>query len=332
METKTKNSSPDFENQQSYSIRVQTTDVGGLSYSENFTININNVNENPTDLSLSNNSIDKNLQPEIVKKIGGSSSDYGHGIATDSNGNVWATGSFEGSIDIDGDGNNDLTSNGTFDSYVAKFDRNGDLVKALKIGGSSRDYGRGIATDSNGNVWTTGSFEGNIDIDGDGNNDLTSNGTFDSYVAKFDRNGDLVKALKIGGSSRDYGRGIATDSNGNVWATGSFEGSIDIDGDGNNDLTSNGGNDSYVAKFDRNGDLVKALKIGGSSRDIGYSIATDSNGNAWATGEFQGNIDIDGDGNNDLTSNGFYDSYVAKFDRNGDLVKALKIGGSSRDV
>ncbi|MBC6423866.1 MAG: hypothetical protein GDA38_21935, partial [Hormoscilla sp. SP12CHS1] len=84
METKTKNSSPDFETQSSYSIRVQTTDAGGLSYSESFTININNVNENPTDLSLSNNSINENLQPEIVKNIGGSSSDYGHGIATDS--------------------------------------------------------------------------------------------------------------------------------------------------------------------------------------------------------------------------------------------------------
>ncbi|MBC6476162.1 MAG: cadherin domain-containing protein, partial [Hormoscilla sp. GM102CHS1] len=213
-----------------------------------------------------------------------------------------------GSIDIDGDGNNDLTSNGGNDSYVAKFDSNGDLVKALNIGGSSTDYGYGIATDSNGNVWATGTFWGNIDIDGDGNNDLTSNGGNDSYVAKFDSNGDLVKALNIGGSSRDVGRSIATDNNGNVWATGFFEGSIDIDGDGNNDLTSNGGNDSYVAKFDRNGDLVKALNIGGSSSDYGSGIATDSNSNAWTTGFFKGSID-----NNDLTSDGNSDSYVLKF-------------------
>ncbi|MBC6452786.1 MAG: SBBP repeat-containing protein [Hormoscilla sp. SP5CHS1] len=154
-----------------------------------------------------------------------------------------------------------MTNNGGTDSYVAKFNSNGDLLLALKIGGVLNDQGYGIATDSDGNVWATGTFSGNIDINGDGNNDLTSNGLFDSYVAKFDRNGDLVKALNIGGSSSDYGSGIATDSNGNVWATGTFWGNIDIDGDGNNDLTSNGLFDSYVAKFDRNGDLVKAVAM-----------------------------------------------------------------------
>ncbi|MBO1348908.1 MAG: VCBS repeat-containing protein [Hormoscilla sp. GUM202] len=60
------NSSPDFETQSSYSILVQSTDPGGLSYSENLTININNVNEDPTDLDLSNNSIDENVAANTV--------------------------------------------------------------------------------------------------------------------------------------------------------------------------------------------------------------------------------------------------------------------------
>ncbi|MBC6422187.1 MAG: SBBP repeat-containing protein, partial [Hormoscilla sp. SP12CHS1] len=115
---------------------------------------------------------------EIALNIG---HDEGLGIATDSDGNVWVTGFFED--DIDGDGNNDLTSNGEQDSYVAKFDSNGDLLLALNIGGSSRDYGHSIAIDNNDNVWVTGFFNSSsIDIDGDGNNDLTSNGLFDSYV------------------------------------------------------------------------------------------------------------------------------------------------------
>jgi len=77
--------------------------------------------------------------------------------------------------------------------------------------------------------------------------------------------------------------------------------------------------------------LEVALNIGGSFNDVGYGIATDSNGNAWATGSFNGSIDINGDGNNDLTSNGERDSYVAKFNSNGTLVKALTFGDSSDD-
>ncbi|MBC6477212.1 MAG: SBBP repeat-containing protein [Hormoscilla sp. GM7CHS1pb] len=388
------NSSPDFETQSSYSILVQSTDPGGLSYSENLTININNVNEGPTDIDLSNNSIDEKLQLEVFKKIGSSRDDIGYGIATDNNGNVWATGDFRSSIDIDGDGNIDLINTSEEDSYIVKFDSKGDLVKAEKIGasfvdigrgiatdsngnawatgffigpvsiddagvgiinsgsyiakfdsdgnlvfvldfgGSGQDIGRGIATDSNGNAWVTGEFRGGIDIDRDrdGTIDLTSNGSSDSYVVKFDRNGDLVFALNIGGSGQDIGRGIATDSNGNAWVTGDFIGSIDIDLDGKNDLTSNGSSDSYVAKFDPNGDLVFALNFGGSNQDSGRGIATDSNGNAWVTGDFIGSIDIDGDGKNDLTSNGSSDSYVAKFDPNGDLVFALNFGGSNQDI
>jgi len=272
-----------------------------------------------------------NLRLEFAQSIGGSSYDYGWGIATDSNGNAWATGSFQGSIDIDGDGNNDLNSNGNnYDSYVAKFDIDGNLQFAQSFGGSNYDYGRGIATDNNGNVWATGLFSGSIDIDGDGNNDLTSNGGDDSYVAKFDIDGNLLFAQNIGGSSYgDYGHGIATDSNGNVWATGDFQGSIDIDGDGNNDLTSNGGSDSYVAKFDSNGNLLFSQNIGGSSRDSGLAITTDSNGNAWATGSFQGSIDIDGDGSNDLIDNGGFNNYVAKFDTNGNLLFVETIGSLS---
>ncbi|MBC6454190.1 MAG: hypothetical protein GDA43_14145, partial [Hormoscilla sp. SP5CHS1] len=198
-----------------------------------------------------------------------------------------------------------------------------NLEILLTIGSNGDNKGFGIATDSDGNVWATGYFNGSIDIDGDGNNDLTSNGGTDSYLFKFDPDGGLVKALNIGGSGNDQGYSITTDSDNNAWAIGYFNGSIDIDGDDNNDLTSNGGTDNYVAKFDPDGTLLFALNIGGSSNDEGTGIATDSDGNAWATGYFNSSsIDIDGDGNNDLTSNGLFDSYVAKFDRNGDLVKA----------
>ncbi|WP_231387362.1 ExeM/NucH family extracellular endonuclease, partial [Dolichospermum circinale] len=44
----------DFETQTSYSIRVQTTDQDGLSFEKALTINVNDINEAPTDLSYDN--------------------------------------------------------------------------------------------------------------------------------------------------------------------------------------------------------------------------------------------------------------------------------------
>ncbi|WP_013334653.1 putative Ig domain-containing protein [Gloeothece verrucosa] len=55
--------SPDFEAKPDYNIRVRTTDTEGLTYEQIFTINITNVNESPTALTLSRNAIAENLAP-----------------------------------------------------------------------------------------------------------------------------------------------------------------------------------------------------------------------------------------------------------------------------
>ncbi|MBC6481642.1 MAG: hypothetical protein GDA56_31700 [Hormoscilla sp. GM7CHS1pb] len=265
--------------------------------------------------------------------FGNTGYDEANSIAIGSNGNAWVLGTFSGSIDIDGDGTNDLTSS-SGDNYLAKFDSEGNFVQALEIYAPHTESGKSIAIDSKDNVWIKGRFFYHLDIDKDGNNDLTNNGDdeYDSYFAKFDSEGDLVNVFQIGGSGDDVGHGIAIDKDDHVWTTGSFSGSIDIDEDGNNDLTSNNGSrDGYVAKFDSEGALLFAKNIGGSDRDYSLDIATDSKGDVWVKGQFQGNIDIDGDGTNDLTDGSKeypfpIDEYVAKFSSNGDFVKALKIG------
>ena len=50
----------DFETKSSYSVRVRSTDSGGLSFERAFTISITNVNESPSALSLSSSSIAEN--------------------------------------------------------------------------------------------------------------------------------------------------------------------------------------------------------------------------------------------------------------------------------
>jgi Ca2+-binding RTX toxin-like protein len=52
--------SPDYETKDTYSVKVRSTDKGGLFYDETFTININNVNEAPTNVTLNPGSVDEN--------------------------------------------------------------------------------------------------------------------------------------------------------------------------------------------------------------------------------------------------------------------------------
>ena len=56
----------DFETKSSYNICVRVTDQGGLSFDKNFIVTVNNVNEAPTDISLSNNAVDENQPVNTV--------------------------------------------------------------------------------------------------------------------------------------------------------------------------------------------------------------------------------------------------------------------------
>ncbi len=59
-------SSPNFEAKNSYSIRVRTTDQGGLSYDKVFTVGITDVNEAPIALILSNSTTPENVAPNSL--------------------------------------------------------------------------------------------------------------------------------------------------------------------------------------------------------------------------------------------------------------------------
>jgi hypothetical protein len=54
------NSVFDYETKNSYNIRVKTTDQGGLSFEKQLTIGVTDVNETPTNLTLSNSTVSEN--------------------------------------------------------------------------------------------------------------------------------------------------------------------------------------------------------------------------------------------------------------------------------
>ena len=122
-----------------------------------------------------------------VQQMGGTGVDFCRGISVDSSGNVYTTGQFEGTADFDpGLGVVNLTSVGFFDISVSKLDSAGNFVWAQQMGGPGFDAVNGLAVDGNGNLYTTGGFEGTVDFDPGANvSNLTSTGELDIFVAKF---------------------------------------------------------------------------------------------------------------------------------------------------
>lgn len=254
-----------------------------------------------------------------ANQAGGTSSDYGQSIATDSNGNSYVTGSFSGAASF---GSTTLIGSGV-DIFVAKMDSNGNWLWAKKAGGSSNDSGRSIAVDYFGNSYVTGKFSGTA---GFGSTTLTSSGNGDIFVAKLDPNGNWLWVKNAEGLNNESGYGIAVDNSGNSYVTGTFYGTA---GFASTTLTSSGEIDIFVAKLDSNGNWLWAKKAGGAGdkRCNSQSIAVDNSGNSYVTGEYRGSASF---GSTTLTasSNWDYDAYVAKLDSNGNWLWASKTGGS----
>ena len=211
-------------------------------------------------------------------------------------------------------------------------------ISVAIFGGIVNDYGKSVAVDASGNIYTAGYFAGTADFDpGAGTYNLTSAGSDDAYVSKLNSSGDLVWAKTFGGTVADYGTSVAVDASGNIYTTGYFAGTADFDpGAGTYNLTSAGNDDVFVSKLNSSGDYVWAKTFGGAGGggdyDRGNSVAVDASGNVYATGHFASTVDFDpGAGTYNLTSAGWSDVFVSKLNSSGGFEWAKKFGGTSWD-
>jgi hypothetical protein len=174
------------------------------------------------------------------KRFGGTFQDGGYGIAVDGAGNVTVTGFFSLTADFGGGG---LTSAGITDIFIASYTSAGNHRWSRRFGSTSKDSGNDVAVDKSGNVYATGHFVGTADFGGGG---LASAGTYDIFVASYTSTGQHRWSKRLGGTSTDYGYGVAEDGSGNVYLCGTFMDTVDFGGGG---LTSAGSSDIFLLKL-----------------------------------------------------------------------------------
>jgi hypothetical protein len=252
-----------------------------------------------------------------AKALGSTNGDYGYSIALDASGNVYTTGYFYGTVDFDpGEGKFNLISTGETEIFISKLNASGDFTWAKRLGGSAHDEGHSITIDDLGNIMTTGMFSGTADFDPNvGTYNLTSSGGVDIFISKLDSDGNFIWAKGMGSSGSDDGRFIDVDASNNVYTTGLFHETAEFDpSNGTFYLTSAGGSDIFISKFNASGYFAWAMQLGGASEDFSSAIKSDDSGNIFTTGYFNEIADFSpGAGTVDLSSVGGHDIFIAKF-------------------
>ena len=252
--------------------------------------------------------------------FGGTNNNQGESIAVDSSGNIYITGYFYETVDF---GGGNVTSAGSADIFVLKLNSSGTFQWVNTYGGTSFDFGRGIAVDSSGNIYITGYFYETVDF-GAGN--VTSAGGSDIFVLKLNSSATFQWVSTFGSTSIDVGEDITVDSSGNSYITGYFEGTVDF---GGGSVTSAGAADIFILKLNSSGTFQWVNIFGGTSTDVGQGIAVDSSGNSYITGYFQGTVDF---GGGNVTSAGSDDIFVLKLNSSGTFQWVSTFGGTSIDI
>jgi hypothetical protein len=168
------------------------------------------------------------------------------------------------------------------DIFIAKYDSSGNFLWANAAGGTSWDYGFGITTDANNNVFLTGMFESSsVNF---GTNTLHTAGAYDMFIVKYDESGNVQWAKSAGGTSSDCGYSVSTDAIGNAFVAGYFDSpTITF---GTDTLTNAGSGDIFIAKYTPSGNAIWAKRAGDVWDDTGTGVCTDGNGNVLLTGYF----------------------------------------------
>ncbi len=266
-----------------------------------------------------------------AKQIGGIQSDYGESIITDNMGNLFLTGSFKQTVDFDpGPGiSNYVHSQGS--GFLIKLNPAGVYQWSKQIGDTLSVYPKKLFFDHDQNLIISGNFYQNTDFDpGIGANILTTGFLGSTFLLKLTYSGDFrwVKGYGDSGYDDDI-QDVVSDSEGNLFITGYFNDSIDMDPGSNTYIlaTISVLRNMFASKIDSSGNFQWAFSVG-LSRTEGFAIARDSAGDLYIGGNFFGTVDFDpGSAVFNLHHYPNGSAFLLKINTNGQFLWANSFGG-----
>jgi prepilin-type N-terminal cleavage/methylation domain-containing protein len=249
-----------------------------------------------------------------------------------------------------------LTSAGSAEMFIAKYNADGSLAWAKRAGGTNSNIPTvrptNIKTFVDGTFVVTGDFTNTITFaPGEtGAINLTSTGKVGFYLAKYNTNGTLIWAKKAVAVNivapeyigRDTAYGLGTFADGTSIITGMFSGQA-ILGEGESNQTSFTSVDClpscldrpdiFIAKYNANGSLAWAKQVSGLNNQGGKAIHTFADNSFMVAGFFTNEVTF-GTAPNTTTlsvSGNNYTIFIAKYNADGSLAWAKSAGGAGYD-
>ncbi len=272
-----------------------------------------------------------------VKKSTGDINEGFACVTTDSNGNVFAGGSIISDTADFGLGT--VTTNGYADYSLIKYDASGTPLWMKTGGGIGNEIVYNMTTDSSGNLYATVSFQsasvtfGSYTIN---NTSTVPNEVglldYDIALVKYDTNGTVLWAKKIGGLGNESLATVVCDALQNVYITTFSASQTLMVGNVSATANSNSLVGGVLAKIDPLGTTLWIKRFGNNDvYDNSFVSAPvfDATGNIYVTGFFESETFTLGSITYTNSEPGLLDCYIAKLDSNGNIIwqKALQGNG-----
>jgi hypothetical protein len=230
-----------------------------------------------------------------VKSIGSESGEFMASMAVDDDRNSYVTGDFFNKLSVSSKWiDTTLVSNGHRDVFLIKYDKNGEALWASSFGGADLDNPNDLEMDSEGNLYISGYFTETIRYKHNATDtQLTNNGSYDVFVARFSNLGELEWISGFGGTSADVCGGVSLTGTGGVIICGSYNRSMLVPTEqGDVTLSSKGRSDIFIAELDSKGKVQWAKSIGGAGLDGAVDVKALPSGDFYVGGSFSDEVDF----------------------------------------
>lgn len=239
---------------------------------------------------------------------------------------VAVSGYFDSTVQFSDEAASSVTAEGSDDAFLLVLAATGAVDTLVSYGGGDVQVGASAHLRGDGDIYLAGRHGATFDINGEM---VETSGRYGLYAARVSGNG-MTTVWAIAADGTDAGQVMHVWSemtpDGDLVLAGTFNGSLQAPGHGA--INAVGDDDVFVMRVSADGEVDWIEGFGGPGEDELYALAVGPDGTVAISGTFTDSVDF---GTGPLSTNGFFDVYLAELADDGRVLRARSFGGPLAD-